>query len=82
LKDAHPVLTPEEAGGAVVQHVEPGSVADVSGLQAGDVILEANKQRVANAAGLEALLDEAKAGQIFLFYVFRAGNYLFVAMDL
>jgi len=81
VKDAHPALSPDQDGGAVVQHIQTGSAAELSGLRPGDIILEANKKRVANAASLETLLAEAKPGDVFLLYVFRAGNYLFVTLE-
>ena len=82
LKDAHPVLAPEQQGGAMVQHVQAGLAADIAGVRPGDVILETNKERVSTAAGLETLLGHAKTGDVFLLYVFRAGNYLFVTLDI
>jgi serine protease Do len=82
VKDAHPVLKPDQEGGAVVQHVQTGLAADIAGLQPGDIILEANKNHIDNAAALERMLSDAKAGDVFLLYIFRAGAYTFITLDI
>lgn len=80
-------LTPEIAkslglkgtDGVVVTAVEPQSVASEAGLRPGDVIVELNRQKIANAAELRKALEEAKPGTNLLFLVQRQGSTIFLA---
>ena len=65
-----------------MEHVQTGLAADIAGLQPGDVILEANKNHINDAAALEKMLSDAKAGDVFLLYIFRAGAYTFLTLDI
>jgi serine protease Do len=66
--------------GAVIEDVEPGSVADAAGLRASDVILEVDHQAVRNAAdALEAFRHPRNARLVFLL-VSRGGTQIFISM--
>ncbi|MCI0414070.1 Do family serine endopeptidase [bacterium] len=81
LQAAHPVLQPDHEKGVVIQHIQSGRAADIAGLRTGDIILEANKKPVADAAALEKVIAEAKKGEIFLLYIYRFGSYLVVTLQ-
>jgi serine protease Do len=81
MQTSHPVLQPDHETGVVVQHIQSGRAADTAGLRTGDIILEANKKPVADAAGLEKIVADAKKGEIFLLYVYRFGSYVFVTLQ-
>ncbi|MFB3814241.1 MAG: Do family serine endopeptidase [Terriglobales bacterium] len=55
--------------GVIVQEVRPGSFADDIGLNRGDVILEINKQPVANASDFNRIQSQLKSGQDVAFLV-------------
>lgn len=65
LSDLTPVLRdtysiPEDAKGAVVTSVKPGSEASEKTLSSGDLILEINQQPVATVAEAKKLIEEAE----------------------
>jgi serine protease Do len=66
--------------GVVVTSVDPQSPAAEAGIQRGDVILEANRTRIANAAVLRKVLENTKPGESTLFLIKRGGNNLFLAL--
>jgi S1-C subfamily serine protease len=49
--------------GAVVMQVEPGSPAQIAGIQAGDVIVAIDGQKITSASGLAAAIRSKKPGQ-------------------
>jgi putative serine protease PepD len=49
--------------GAVVMQVEPGSPAQVAGIQAGDVIVAIDGQKITSASALGAAISSKKPGQ-------------------
>ena len=65
-----------------MQQVQSGRAADLAGVKTGDIILEANKKPVLDAATLEKAIDEARSGDLFLFYVYRFGSYVFVTVQI
>lgn len=75
---------PATARGLIVREVEPGSDAASKGIQAGDLITEANQQPVATVADLVARADEAReAGRRSLLVLLRrGGDPRFVALSL
>jgi len=74
----------EDMAGLAVTDVEDGSEAFEKGLRAGDIITEANQQKVASIADFEARMQAAKdAGRkSLLLLIRRAGDPRFVALTL
>lgn len=81
-------LTPELAKrydlqgehGVLISGVEPGSPASMANLQAGDLIVEANRQPVTNIGELQDALG--KSTEQVLFLIKRSGSSLFVVIRL
>ena len=75
---------PDDLEGAVVTEVQPGSAAADKGLQQGDVILEANHQKVSEPRAVaEAVRAAAARGdKSILLLVKREGQDRFVAVPL
>jgi serine protease Do len=69
----------EGAEGVVVTQVARGSAAGEAGLRRGDVILEVDKQSVANVGEFEKALAGSGSGTLLL--VRRGDNTLFMAMQ-
>ncbi|MCP9440144.1 MAG: Do family serine endopeptidase [Nitrospira sp.] len=67
--------------GVVVTDVEEGSLAEVSGLQPGDVILELNRQPVGSFMALQRLADPLKPTDLALLLINRQGNVLYVPIQ-
>lgn len=66
----------EETRGALITRVLPGSGAAAAGLQAGDVVLAANGQRIANAPALHNLEGLQAVGSVLSLEVRRDGRPL------
>jgi len=82
-------LTPEianrlgiEESGVVITKVDSGSLADESGLQSGDVILEINRKRITTPEDYKNIAESLKEGQTALFLVKREEVTLYIAMRL
>jgi serine protease Do len=75
---------PDDLEGAVVTDVQPGSPAAEKGLQRGDVILEADHQKVTEPGSVaDAVREAAERGdQTILLLVKRDGQDRFVAVPL
>ena len=71
---------PANAGGAIVSDVERSSPAANGGVIPGDVILEINRQKVANVSQITRELQKAQAGQPIFMLVWRNGDNVFVTM--
>ena len=71
----------ENEKGVLITGVEGGSVASMAGLQAGDVIAEADRQPVTNIRELEGVLAKAKNKDRVLFLIKRQGGSLFVVLQ-
>ena len=54
--------------------------AAVAGLRAGDVILEINKNRIANLDNYRNTMDSTEPGQNVLFLIQRGSNTIYVAL--
>lgn len=65
-------------GGVVVTQVEPGSPADESGMQRGDVILEVNGQNTRTLADYQAALGKIKKEEIIRLLVKRGERSLYL----
>jgi serine protease Do len=68
----------ESDSGVVIAGIEEGSVAEGSGLAAGDVILEVNRQPVTNLAAYQRLVEQLKPTDIVLLLINRQGGKLYV----
>jgi serine protease Do len=68
---------PHDIHGAVVESVRPGSAADNAQLQQGDIILEVNRHKVANAADVQQALANVPQGQDALLLVWSNGGNSF-----
>ena len=64
--------------GVVVTDIEEGSLAESSGLQPGDVILELNRQSIPNFATFQRLADPMKSSDFALLLVNRQGTILYI----
>jgi serine protease Do len=71
---------PRGRGGAVVTDVERRSAAANGGLIPGDVILEVNRQPVANVSQVTKALQSVPAGTPVFLLVWRDGSEVFVTM--
>jgi len=70
------------AEGAVITDVQEGSPASLAGLQPGDVIVEADRQKVTSADDLQEALGKAKDKDTVLLLIKRKGASLFVVLHL
>ena len=68
------------AEGAVITDVQEGSPASLAGLQPGDLVVEADRQKVASADDLEQALSKAKDKDTVLLLIKRKGASLFVVL--
>jgi serine protease Do len=71
---------PRGRGGAVVTDVERRSPAANGGLIPGDVILEVNRQPVANVSQVTKALQSATPGTPVFLLVWRDGSEVFVTI--
>jgi serine protease Do len=71
---------PRGRGGAIVTDVDRGSVAANAGVQPNDVIVEVNRQPVANVSQVTRALQGATAGRPVFLVVWRDGQEYFITM--
>ncbi len=67
--------------GVVVNGVEPGSVAEESGIQPGDVIVELNRKQVHNTNDFQRLSKSLAKDESALLLLVRQNRKLFVAIN-
>ena len=72
---------PRGRGGAIVADVDRGSVAANAGVQPNDVILEVNREPVANLSQVTRALQNATAGRPVFMLVWRDGQQYFITMS-
>lgn len=70
-----------DKSGVVVQRVEAGSLAEESGIQAGDVIKEVNRKKVRDIGEYNAAMAKTSAGQPLLLLLKRNHQTFFVTME-
>jgi len=77
-------VAPSDNGGLAIQGVQRNSDAALKGLQAGDVIVQANGHEAASPAALSAAVAEAKkAGRKdVLLLIARSGQHIFVPVQI
>ncbi len=74
---------PEQARGAVVEQVTPGSPADSAGIQQGDVLVGVGNKAVNSPqAAIEAIRGATKNGHDVALRILRNGHAAFVALDM
>jgi len=71
---------PRGRGGAIVSDVDRGSVAANAGIQPNDVIVEVNRQPVANVSQVTRALQSAAEGRPVFLVVWRDGQEYFITM--
>jgi serine protease Do len=71
------IQAPGDVRGAVIEQVQPGSVADNAGLQRGDVIVQVNRHDVQSAADVQKALSDVPKGQDALLLIWSNGGSSF-----
>jgi serine protease Do len=66
--------------GVVIVGVEPNSVAQTSGLKAGDIILEVNRQKILNEDDYRSAMEKTAPEKSVLFLIDRQGSTFFATM--
>ncbi|MES2201175.1 MAG: Do family serine endopeptidase [candidate division FCPU426 bacterium] len=69
-----------DVGRVVVETVAPGGAAEAAGLQAGDLILDLDRVRIASAQQFGALTGKLKPGSAAVLRVNRGGRSLFLTL--
>ncbi len=67
--------------GVVVTDIEEGSLAEASGLQPGDVVVELNRQHVTTFSALQRFAEPLKPTDLALLLVNRQGNVMYVPIQ-
>ncbi len=75
---ARRLRVPPDTTGAVVVEVAPGSAAEASGIQAGDVIVRVNRTDVGSAADATRALNAVESGRIAFLLVQRGPTRVFL----
>lgn len=68
--------------GAVVIDVEPGSPADLAGIQVGDVITEINRKPVESMKDYVAIMEKTEKDKPLLFLVNRKGQSFYATINI
>jgi serine protease Do len=71
----------EDEGGVMITSVEHGAPARQSGLRAGDVIVELNRQPIENMADYRRIASEVVSGETVLFLIRRGSRTLFFTVE-
>ncbi|MBS0169125.1 MAG: Do family serine endopeptidase [Nitrospira sp.] len=67
--------------GLVVTDIEDGSLAEVSGLQPGDLILELNRQPIPNFSTFQRLAEPLRSTDLALLLINRQGSLLYIPIQ-
>jgi|BarGraIncu00431A_1022009.scaffolds.fasta_scaffold00711_2 serine protease Do len=71
----------EEKSGVIVVSVEQGSMADIAGIQQGDVIKEVNRKTVRNLADFNEIIAKSGKGEPVLLLLKRDKQTFFVTLE-
>jgi serine protease Do len=71
-----------EVRGVIVSDVKRSSPADKAGMREGDIIIEANGEKVNDEASLVAIVDEARTGETMKLKVIRDRKEMMIALRL
>jgi serine protease Do len=69
------------AEGSIVEHVEDGSVAEMAGIEAGDIICKINQHMVRTAAEAIGELQHLQLGRTVFLLIWRDGEERIVEMN-
>ena len=72
---------PSESTGVLINKVEPGSAAEMAGVQQGDVIQEVNHQVVKSLEDYRSISAKIKKEEMAVLLLSRQGNNLFIAVN-
>jgi serine protease Do len=61
----------DRATGVIISDIKGGSPAERSGFKVGDILLEANGEKIADEASLAAIVDDARVGDTLRMKVYR-----------
>ena len=61
----------DKAEGVIVSDVKPGSPGDRAGFRVGDIILEANREKVPDEAALSSIVNDLRVGDVVKMVVMR-----------
>lgn len=67
--------------GLVVTDIEDGSLAEVSGLQPGDLLLELNRQPIPNFSTFQRLAEPLRSTDLALLLINRQGSLLYIPLQ-
>lgn len=70
----------QEKEGVVVTNVVPGSIAEMAGIQVGDVIVEVNRKAIKNSKEFHKELLKIGRGKSILFLIKRGNSTIYVAL--
>ncbi len=77
---AHQLNLPAGIAGVVVTTVEPGSAAEMAGVERGDLITEINRQSVGNLRDYRRVVGKLEASENVLLLINRQGRNMFIVI--
>ena len=66
----------------IVKCVEPGSIAEEMGIEAGDILLSLNGQRITSQSELDSLVYSMRIGDTVEAVIYRGGNQYRIQLTL
>ena len=81
LTDIDEGVAKENMQGVVITDVAPGSIADRTGLRAGVVVLEVDREPVASVGDIQGIIDGAGPDDNILLFILRGNAHRFVACE-